>query len=96
MNVKIKLDEIYHIPDLRFAKWCEMTFSVNRGVYNTIDERLFDVGFYHIYDRRKAIVAFLEKYVQPSETTKFFKFGQGNLSFALQQFSTEELNESIQ
>ncbi|MGE7110525.1 hypothetical protein [Lysinibacillus sp. NPDC047702] len=32
MNVKTEFDEIYHIPDIRFAKWCEMTFSVNRGV----------------------------------------------------------------
>jgi len=92
MDKNMDFEEIYHVPDLRFVKWCEMTFSINRGVYNTIDEKLFATGYHHIYDRRKAIVAFLKKYVQPSKSAKFYKFGQGNLACALQQFSTEKFN----
>ena len=37
---------LHHLPDLRFAKWCEETYSVNRGVYNTIDEKLYRL--YHV------------------------------------------------
>ncbi|MEC1178926.1 hypothetical protein P9B03_10565 [Metasolibacillus meyeri] len=84
-------DALYHAPDLRFVKWCEITFAVNRGVYNTIDEKLFEAGYHNIYERRKAIVAFLEKYAHPSKSAKFYKFGQGNLSVALHQFSTENI-----
>lgn len=78
-------DEIYDLPDLQFAKWCEKTFSINRGVYNTIDEKLFKSGYKHIQIRRKAIITFLQQHVKETNG-KFYKFGHGNLSVALHKF----------
>ncbi len=80
---------LHHLPDLRFAKWCEETYSINRGVYNTIDEKLYEVGYEDIRERRNAIVTFLEKHILLDQlnSKKYFTFGHGNLSAALQQFS---------
>lgn len=82
----MKSDEVYDLPDLQFAKWCEKTFAINRGVYNTIDEKLFDLGYKHIQIRRKAVVAFLQQHVAGTTDRKFYKFGHGNLSIALHNF----------
>lgn len=81
----MKKEEIYDLPDLQFAKWCEQTFAINRGVYNTIDGKLFDLGYKNIRLRRKAIVAFLQQHVERTDK-KYYKFGHGNLSNALQNF----------
>lgn len=80
---------IYDLPDLQFAKWCEETFAINRGVYNTIDEKLYEAGYENIVGRREAIITFLETVVKQEQSAKFFKFGHGNLSTALHQFSME-------
>ena len=83
------MNETYlHWPDLKFTKWCESTFSINRGVYNIIDERLYNKGLHNIVKRRLAIVQFLEQNVQQTPERKFYKFGQGNLSEALIQFES--------
>lgn len=82
----MKTEEVYNLPDLHFAKWCERTFAVNRGVYNTIDEKLFDLGYKNIQQRRKAVVNFLQQHVETTNK-KFYKFGHGNLKIALQNFS---------
>ena len=76
-----------HLPDLRFTKWCEEKFSINRGVYNTIDERLYEMGYRNVHDRRMAIISFLQQYVVEVEGGKYHKFGPGKLSGALHQFS---------
>lgn len=81
-------EQQYHWPDLKFTKWCESTFSINRGVYNLIDERLYEKGLHNIEKRRKAIVQFLQQNVEPTVNKKYYKFGQGNLSEALIQFET--------
>lgn len=78
-------EEVYNLPDLHFAKWCEKTFAINRGVYNTIDVKLFELGHKNIQTRRKAIIAFLQQNVETTDQ-KFYKFGHGNLSTALQRF----------
>lgn len=78
-------EEIYHLPDWQFAKWCEKTFAINRGVYNTIDEKLYKFGYVNIYDRRKALIAFLRQNVKKTEQ-KYYKFGPGKLSEALDKF----------
>ena len=82
---------LHHLPDLRFAKWCEETYSINRGVYNTIDEKLYEAGYEDIRERRNAIIVFLEKHVafDQNQSQKYFTFGPGNLSAALQQFSNQ-------
>ncbi|TSI02297.1 hypothetical protein [Lysinibacillus sp. BW-2-10] len=81
----MKIDEVYDLPDLQFAKWCEKTFTINRGVYNTIDQKLFDLGYKHIQIRRKAIIVFLKQHVEETDR-KFYKFGHGKLSVALHNF----------
>lgn len=83
----MKNEEVYDLPDLHFAKWCEKTFAINRGVYNTIDEKLFGLGYKHIQIRRKAIIAFLQQHVEGTDR-KFYKFGHGNLSIALHNFQS--------
>ena len=82
---------LHHLPDLRFAKWCEETYSVNRGVYNTIDEKLYEAGYEDIRERRNAIIIFLEMHVASDQiqSKTYFTFGHGNLSAALQQFSVQ-------
>lgn len=86
---------LHHLPDLRFAKWCEETYSINRGVYNTIDEKLYEAGYEDIRERRNAIIVFLEKHVafDQIQDKKYFTFGHGNLSAALQQFSVQNFLE---
>ena len=87
MTTSNQLEQILHFPDLRFTKWCEERFSINRGVYNTIDEKLYEAGYRNVRDRRKAIVSFLQQYAGPTDDRKYYKFGPGNLSGALHQFS---------
>lgn len=94
MNNRV-VKNLHHLPDLRFAKWCEETYSINRGVYNTIDEKLYKAGYEDIRERRNAIISFLEKHVVFDElkSKKYFTFGHGNLSAALQQFSNKNFLE---
>ena len=87
MTINNQLEHILQLPDLRFTKWCEKEFSINRGVYNTIDERLYEAGYLHVQDRRKAIVSFLRQYAGPADDRKYYKFGPGKLSGALHRFS---------
>lgn len=75
-----------HLPDLLFARWCEQNFSINRGVYNTIDEKLYTAGYQQVTERRTAIVTFLQNHVDKKEEIKFYKFGHGNLADALKTF----------
>lgn len=85
---KLKTPDVYNLPDLQFVKWCEKTFAINRGVYNTIDEKLFELGYKEIQSRRKVIIDFLQEHVEETNH-KFYKFGVGNLSDALQNFQSK-------
>ncbi len=90
MTIEIEHEQILYLPDLRFAKWCEEAFAINRGVYNTIDEKLFEAGYRKVEDRRRAIVSFLQQNVQPVSDKKYYTFGSGKLSVALHQFSNKK------
>ena len=74
---------LINLPDLHFVRWCEQQFSINRGVYNIIDERLYEQGFYVITERRLQLITFLQSVSQAQSP---LKFGPGNLTKALQQF----------
>ncbi len=87
MTTDNQLEYILQLPDLRFTKWCEKEFSINRGVYNTIDERLYEAGYLHVQDRRRAVVSFLRQYAGPADDRKYYRFGRGKLSGALHRFS---------
>ena len=77
---------VVNLPDLHFSRWCNEQFSINRGVYNIIDERLYEAGFQKIQERRIELIHFLQNVIQQSEQQRYFKFGPGNLTKALQQF----------
>lgn len=49
-----------HLPDLLFVRQIEEVFSINRGVYNTIDSWFYEHGQSKILERRKHIVHFLQ------------------------------------
>lgn len=90
----MKNEEIYHLPDWQFAKWCEKNFAINRGVYNTIDEKLFVLGYTNIGERRKTLVAFLQQHVEKTDR-KFYKFGRGKLTEALYNFHSQNGKEDV-
>lgn len=48
-----------HLPDLDFVRFCEEKFSINRGVYNTIDKWFSQHQVHNIVQRRKVILRFL-------------------------------------
>ncbi|RNB87093.1 hypothetical protein EDM56_15475 [Brevibacillus fluminis] len=54
-------NDILNMPDIQFAAWCHEQYGVNRGIYNTIDQWLFQRGFRQIVLRRKEIIAFLRQ-----------------------------------
>lgn len=80
---------IVHQPDVQFAAWCRERFDINRGVYNTIDEWLFQSGLQEIVTRRTAIISFLT-YVHQTNVGYLkgdqLKFGRGKLIAALTRF----------
>lgn len=80
----MKNNELYNLPDIQFVKWCEKTFAINRGVYNTIDQKLFELGHKDIQKRRSVLIDFLQQNVESTER-KYFKFGVGNLAEALEK-----------
>lgn len=48
-----------HLPDLLFVQYCGKNFGINRGIYNTIDEFLYEKGIMQITRRREVILNFL-------------------------------------
>lgn len=80
--------QVLQRPDLAFYEYCRVHFKLNRGIYNTIDQRLFDYGLEDIMDRRRAIIQFLEFAArdQGVSTGKFISFGRGKLADVLDSF----------
>ncbi|MFS0875962.1 riboflavin kinase [Solibacillus isronensis] len=50
---------VIHLPDLDFVRFCEEKFSVNRGVYNTLDKWFAEHQVVNIIRRRMTILRFL-------------------------------------
>ena len=79
--------EVLHLPDRRFFQWCQEHYALNKGVYNTIDSRLFDSGMVHIISRRTSLLSFLAFISQESDPQAAnLKFGPGGLSKKLEEF----------
>lgn len=78
-----------NLPDLHFFYWCNEQFSVNRGVYNTIDRWFYENGIIEVIFRRMYILSFL-KFVSEAglkaEEQKFIRFGNGGLINQLTKF----------
>ena len=87
------IEENIHLPDLIFSKLCLERYKINRGIYNTIDSWFFERGIKDILQRRKKTIYFLEHVIRENKVdntgngTKYFKFGHGNLSLELSDFS---------
>lgn len=51
--------DIVHLPDLDFVRFCQEKFSINRGIYNTIDKWFSQHQVQNIVQRRTVILRFL-------------------------------------
>lgn len=77
------IEDLFHLPDLQFVQFCERKFSLNKGIYNTIDNWFYKMGITNILDRRKMILQFMV--INCSNKTKV-KFGPGGLTKKLENF----------
>ena len=79
---------IINLPDLLFVRYCEETFGLNRGVYNTIDQWFYKKEVKDIKVRRKKTLEFLLycKGLIKKEENKL-KFGRGNLTNLLTEYA---------
>lgn len=82
-----KQTEFIHLPDLQFIQLCITHFGINRGVYNTIDAWFFEYGVINILKRRKRIYHFLSQCQSDLTKNGKIKFGHGNLSKTLTEYS---------
>ncbi|WP_147532854.1 hypothetical protein [Bacillus marasmi] len=88
-SVDFHSSKYLNLPDLQFFNWCNQIYGINRGVYNTIDQWLFDFGMISIYSRRINLLAFLDSIGQDSqekERHKLIRFGPGGLTSRLNEF----------
>ncbi|MBB6444321.1 hypothetical protein [Bacillus benzoevorans] len=82
--VKRLAEEILHMPDLQFTKYCEEQFAINKGVYNTIDLWFYQQGISSIINRRGTILLFCQSMAEAGN--KKVKFGHGGLTAKLLLF----------
>jgi hypothetical protein len=87
--------EYLNLPDLIFYSKCCQEYSINRGVYNTIDNWFYEYGIFNILSRRIYILAFLSFVKDQNnklEHQKFTRFGRGGLTLKLNEFVTCYIN----
>ncbi|MGP4082687.1 hypothetical protein ACTWQL_22675 [Pseudalkalibacillus sp. R45] len=78
-----------HLPDKKFVDWCLENFSINRGVFNVIDNWFFDYGIQHIVRRRRIIIQYLDHlqtYDHIKVKRKRPQFGKGGVKQSLYYF----------
>ncbi|OCS94277.1 hypothetical protein A6K76_04195 [Caryophanon latum] len=86
-DVQSQLQHIIQQPDLLFFQFCERHFRVNKGVFHTIDCRLYELGFEKVKKRRYVMLQFLQHANESAaHSTKYIKFGHGNLNKTLDHF----------
>ncbi|MDR7079411.1 hypothetical protein J2Y03_004469 [Neobacillus niacini] len=78
-----KIEQLIHLPDLQFVRYCEETYCVNRGIYNIIDAWFYDQNMINVSSRRKIIIAFFS-YL--NKDTQKIKFGPGGVKAHLENF----------
>lgn len=76
-------NELLHLPDLQFSKYCEEQFAINKGIYNTIDYWFYRKGIHNILKRRSTLFQFL---IYCCSKNEGMKFGPGGLSKTLESF----------
>ena len=85
---------IINLPDILFIKYCNETFGLNRGVYNTIDEWFYTENVKDIKVRRENILDFLLytiRSMDDDERKVRLKFGKGNLINQLSEYSERQM-----
>ena len=83
---KFQTDTYLNMPDLLFSKFCEEEFKVNKGVYNTIEQWLYNQGVQNIVKRREIILSFLFFIRKSQKSNGKIKFGHGGLTERLYIF----------
>lgn len=94
--MKLDLEEIIHLTDLSFIRFCDEIYGVNRGVYNTIDAWFYEQGIENIIARRKNVLYFLEfnnKNIDKESTR--VKFGSGGLTVKLIEYYSKCDNDGL-
>ncbi|MEH7384450.1 riboflavin kinase [Bacillus sp. JJ1521] len=89
-KIKPGSEEYIHLTDLAFIQMCNDKYGINRGIYNTIDNWIFQQGNKNILERRRLLLAFLESLKEHENTRK--KFGPGGLTPKLEEFFYGSLN----
>ncbi|MEI4769959.1 hypothetical protein WAX74_09920 [Psychrobacillus sp. FJAT-51614] len=83
------INKILNLPDLLFYTFCNETYSINRGIYNTIDQWFYERGLVNIYKRRTFLLSFLS-FINESKLNQnqhnMVKFGPGGLTKELEGF----------
>ena len=85
-------ENMFHLPDLKFTQFCEQRFSLNKGIYNTIDLWFYNKGLTNILNRRKVMLRFMT--FSCNDESKV-KFGPGGLTRKLESFWCQT-NEMLQ
>jgi len=81
-----RFGHILNLPDLQFSQFCQQQFSLNKGIYNTIDSWFYDNGIINIVDRRTMVLRFMSFTISNDAEVKF---GPGGLSKKLEEFWSE-------
>src|SRR5699024_10000028 len=76
------------LPDLKFVRFCEEKYGINRGIYNTVDEWFYEQGIEGIVRRREIIMDFF-KSLNESENRKV-TFGSKRLREKFNHYVAEE------
>lgn len=90
-----KHEMIIHMPDLEFARFCDETYGVNRGIYNTVDKWFADHQVSNIVKRRESILHFLDWVTFYFPEAKRVKFGSKGLSEQLEHFLYNVRNKAL-
>ncbi|RST77223.1 hypothetical protein D4T97_001630 [Siminovitchia acidinfaciens] len=92
-----RYDRLVNLPDLKFTSLCRRKYSINRGVFNVIDDWFFNYGMTNIAARRKTILQFLA-YVyekkKPKQSEMYLQFGKGGVKNHLYYFTDKCLNQN--
>ena len=83
------INKILNLPDLLFYTFCYESYSINRGIYNTVDQWFYGRGLVNIYKRRTFLLSFLRSIYEgnPDQNNhNMVKFGPGGLTKELEKF----------
>lgn len=78
-----------NLPDFHFIRWCCQSFNINKGIFHTVEQSLYEKGLHSIIVRRLFVIAFLDfasNQIENRNNKTRIKFGKGGLSKALDDF----------